>query len=154
MSSGRHGDAASGEGIVDDVGTQLAESSQRFTATRKAIVSALATAGGPLSIPEILGATDDLAQSSVYRNLAVLEEAGVVVRVAGVDERARYELSEHLTGHHHHLVCTSCGAVSDVRIPDAAERELDRVLSTIAAGAGFEIEHHRLDLVGRCGECR
>lgn len=143
-----------GADIVDDVGTQLAGSSQRFTATRRAIVAVLAGADGPLSIPEILEATDDLAQSSVYRNLAVLEQAGVVIRVSGVDDRVRYELGEHLTGHHHHLVCTVCGAVSDVRIPDALEQDLERVLSRLAGSAGFTMEHHRLDLVGRCAACR
>jgi Fe2+ or Zn2+ uptake regulation protein len=143
-----------GADIVDDVGTQLAGSSQRFTATRRALVAVLADADGPLSIPEILEATDDLAQSSVYRNLTVLEEAGVVVRVAGVDDRVRYELGEHLTGHHHHLVCTSCGAVADVRIPDALEQDLERVLTRLAGGAGFSVEGHRLDLLGRCAACR
>jgi Fe2+ or Zn2+ uptake regulation protein len=143
-----------GADIVDDVGTQFAGSSQRFTATRRALVAVLADADGPLSIPEILEATDDLAQSSVYRNLTVLEEAGVVVRVAGVDDRVRYELGEHLTGHHHHLVCTSCGAVADVRIPDALEQDLERVLTRLAGGAGFSVEGHRLDLLGRCAACR
>jgi Fe2+ or Zn2+ uptake regulation protein len=99
-------------------------------------------------------ATDDLAQSSVYRNLAVLEQAGVVTRVSGVDDRVRYELGEHLTGHHHHLVCTSCGAVADVRIPDALEQDLERVLTRLAGSAGFAMEHHRLDLIGRCAACR
>jgi Fe2+ or Zn2+ uptake regulation protein len=149
-----HPRGQNGADIVDDVGTQLAGSSQRFTATRRAIVSVLADADGPLSIPEIMEATDDLAQSSVYRNLAVLEQAGVVTRVSGVDDRVRYELGEHLTGHHHHLVCTSCGAVADVRIPDALEQDLERVLTRLAGSAGFAMEHHRLDLIGRCAACR
>lgn len=58
----------------------------------------------PLSIPELLHATGDVAQSSAYRNLSVLERAGVVAKVVTNDEWARYELTEDLTGHHHHLV--------------------------------------------------
>lgn len=140
--------------IVGDVGMRLAGASQRFTASRRAIVAALAAADGPLSIPEILEVSGDLAQSSVYRNLTVLEQAGVVIRVVGVDDRVRYELGEHLTGHHHHLVCTSCGSVADVRMPDALEEDLDRVLGRLAATAGFAMDHHRLDLLGRCTACR
>ena len=47
---------------------------------------------------EIL-AVGSLPQSSAYRNLAVLEACGVVHRVAGTDELARFERAEDLTEH-------------------------------------------------------
>ena len=140
--------------LAHDVATRLAAVGQRLTATRRAIVEALAAADRPLSIPEILSGGAGLAQSSVYRNLAVLERAGVVARVVTMDEWARFELSEELTGHHHHLVCSNCGAVDDVRIPDDVEADLDRALEVLAVRAGFLLQHHRLDLVGVCGACR
>ena len=141
-------------GLAHEVATRLAGVGQRLTGTRRAIVEALATAEKPLSIPEILDADTSLAQSSVYRNLSVLENAGAVTRVVTTDEWARFELSEELTGHHHHLVCSRCGAVDDVRIPDDVESDLDRALGILAARAGFELQHHRLDLVGVCSKCR
>lgn len=133
---------------------RLAESGQRFTGGRREIVQALASATRPLSIPEILEAAPRLAQSSAYRNLAMLETAGVVVRVITTDEWARFELSEDITGHHHHMVCNSCGSVDDVVIPDEVERELDRVLTRVALHEGFSVTHHRLDVVGVCRSCR
>ena len=93
-------------GLAHEVATRLAGVGQRLTGTRRAIVEALANAEKPLSIPEILSTGGGLAQSSVYRNLAVLERAGAVTRVVTTDEWARFELSEALTGHHHHLVCS------------------------------------------------
>ena len=141
-------------GLAHEVATRLAGVGQRLTGTRRAIVEALAKAEKPLSIPEILDADTSLAQSSVYRNLSVLENAGAVTRVVTTDEWARFELSEELTGHHHHLVCSRCGAVDDVRIPDDVETDLDRALGILAARAGFELQHHRLDLVGVCSKCR
>jgi Fe2+ or Zn2+ uptake regulation protein len=117
------------------------------------IVESLSAAQRPLSIPEILETTTGLAQSSAYRNLTVLENAGVVVRVITTDEWARFELSEDITGHHHHMVCSVCGAVDDVRIPDSIETELDNALSKVASKAGFVMAHHRLDVVGVCKEC-
>ena len=56
-------------------------------------------------------------QSSAYRNLAVLEHAGVVRRVITEGEFARFELTEELTEHHHHLICSRCGRVEDVTVP-------------------------------------
>jgi Fe2+ or Zn2+ uptake regulation protein len=97
--------------------------------------------------------TKGLAQSSAYRNLTVLENAGVVVRVITTDEWARFELSEDLTGHHHHMVCSVCGAVDDVRIPDSIEHELDAALARVAKKQGFTMAHHRLDVVGVCKSC-
>jgi Fe2+ or Zn2+ uptake regulation protein len=141
-------------GLAHEVAARLATVNQRLTATRRAIVEALAAADRPMSIPEILGSGSGLAQSSVYRNLAVLERAGVVSRVVTTDEWARFELSEVLTGHHHHLVCSKCGAVDDVRVPDDVEADLDRALGVLARREGFELLHHRLDLVGVCRACR
>ena len=118
------------------------------------IVESLTAAKRPLSIPEILETTTGLAQSSAYRNLTVLENAGVVVRVITTDEWARFELSEDITGHHHHMVCSMCGSVDDVRIPDAIEHELDAALAKVASKAGFAMAHHRLDVVGICKACK
>ena len=127
---------------------------QRFTASRRQIVEVLAAADRPLSIPEILQATPDVAQSSAYRNIAVLEKAGVVTRVMSSDDWARFELVEDLMGHHHHLMCAGCGVVQDIVVPDAIEHELDKTLATVAQRAGFELQHHRLDLIGMCASCQ
>ena len=107
----------------------------------------------PLSVPEVRAADPDLPQSSVYRNLGVLETAGVARRVLGVDDFARYELAEDLTEHHHHLVCTSCGAVTDVQLSTKLERSMERAIQEIASDTGFRPAGHRLDLVGLCATC-
>jgi Fur family transcriptional regulator, ferric uptake regulator len=113
----------------------------------------LAEAGHPVSIPDILAPRSDLKQSSVYRNLADLEQAGVVSRVTTDEEFGRYELAEDLIGHHHHLVCSRCGKMRDVDVPPDLERTLDRALDRIAKRAGFARVSHRLDLVGLCADC-
>jgi len=94
-----------------------------------------------------------LAQSSLYRNLVVLENVGVVQRVFSTDDVARYELNEDILGHHHHLVCSKCGDIRDVKIPESLEANLDKTLLTIAKRSGFRLDQHRLDLIGRCGKC-
>ena len=92
-------------------------------------------------------------QSSAYRNLAVLEQAGVVRRVITEGEFARFELTEELTEHHHHLICSRCGRVEDVTVPSDLEGTLDKTLDRLAKRAGFADVDHRLDLIGTCGDC-
>lgn len=133
---------------------RLRDSEQRYTPNRQRIVDILAGAARPLTIAEVQAEGGDLPQSSVYRNIAVLEQAGVVRRVMAADEFARFELAEELTEHHHHLVCVSCGDVADFTMPPALERAVDRATATAAQAAGFEVHSHRLDLVGRCRRCR
>ena len=124
------------------------------TAGRRAVVEVLVASDRPLTIPEVLARGRGLAQSSAYRNLAVLEQAGVVHRIVTSDEYGRYELAEDVSEHHHHLICARCGGVSDFTVPGAVEDDLDRALASAAERHGFSIDHHRLDLVGTCTECR
>ena len=126
---------------------------QRYTRARRAIVDVLARSDAPLSIPQLLRRDASLAQSSAYRNLAQLEQAGVVHRIVTSDEFSRYELAEDLTGHHHHLICSACGDVRDFTVSSELEGELGRALDRIAGAHGFAADHHRLDLVGTCAGC-
>lgn len=132
---------------------RLRADGQRYTTNRRSVVEGLERSDRPLSIPELLDAVEDLAQSSAYRTLSVLERAGVVRRLVTHDEFARYELAEDLTEHHHHLICTHCGTIEDFTVPDDLEAELERGLGLVAARQGFSGASHRLDLVGICARC-
>jgi Fur family transcriptional regulator, ferric uptake regulator len=134
------------EGRLDRVG-------QRYTPNRRALVDALLRARGPVSIGDLLVGRRTVPQSSAYRNLAVLEQAGVIRRVITDDDFARFELDEGLTEHHHHLVCSNCGRIEDVAIPENVERSIGRTFDRLAKGAGFASVGHRLDLIGRCRSC-
>ena len=133
--------------------TRLRAVEQRYTSGRRKLVSALREGDGPLTIPQILEHDTSLAQSSVYRNLALLEEVDVVTRIVTHDEFARYELAEAFTEHHHHLICTSCGDVADFSLRPGTESDLETALDSIARLASFTVEGHRLDLIGRCTDC-
>lgn len=140
--------------LHDAVAHRLDRAGQRRTPTRDALVDVLAAAGRPLTIPEILEAHTDLAQSSVYRNLVVLEQAGVVHRIVTNAEFARFELAEDLTGdHHHHLICSNCGVVEDAPASAGIERAVHRAIEEVERASGFRTTGHRIDLVGLCRNC-
>jgi len=137
-----------------DVADRLRSIDQRYTRGRRQLVAVLAEAARPLTAAELVNACPDLPQSTAYRNLAILTQAGVVHRLAGTDDFARYELAEALTGrHHHHLVCRRCGAVEDFSAPPGLEASVRSLIGRVGAESGFQADTHRLDLVGTCAAC-
>lgn len=140
--------------VHDAVGLRLAGLDQRYTQSRKLLVETLGEAGHPLSIPEILASAPKLPQSSAYRNLTALMDVGVVRRVAGTDDHGRFELAEELSGHHHHVVCATCGKVEDIHPSPRLERALGEATRAVSDSQGYEITEHRLDLLGLCPDCR
>lgn len=134
--------------------TKLAAVGQRYTTNRKCVVDALLGLPGPATIAELLAAGEALAQSSTYRNLVVLEDVGVVHRIVTSDDHARFELTEEITGqHHHHLICERCGVIIDVTLEPKVESVLEEALAKGADAHGFRGIHHRVDLLGVCKTC-
>jgi Fe2+ or Zn2+ uptake regulation protein len=139
--------------LHEDVAARLAGHDGRYTGSRRDLIQALAEARRPLTVDEIVERSPRQRLSSVYRNLAVFEAEGVVRRLAGVGDLARFELTEALVGHHHHLACQVCGAMTDVELPHELEARLDEALSQLARSEGFVLRSHELDAVGVCQAC-
>ncbi len=118
------------------------------------VVDVLASSDGPRSAAEL---ADDIGAivplSSLYRSLAVLEEAGVLIPHHGARSVTRYELAEWLLGHHHHLVCSSCETVEDIAIPKPQEDRVRELVNEISASATFEPQGHTLEIEGLCSRC-
>lgn len=139
--------------VHETIAERLRAVGQRYTSGRRELVDVLGAATGPLTIAAILHLRGDLPQSSVYRNLTVLEDAGVVRKVPGAVD-THFELAEDLDEHHHHLLCTSCGDVEDFVMPTTLERALHRAVDAAAEKADFAATAHRVELVGTCAKCR
>ena len=139
---------------IDQLATsQLNSINQRYTTNRRKLIGILQEATKPITINQILESNSDLAQSSVNRNLAVLEQAGLVVRIITNEDHAHYELAEHILDHHHHIICSPCGEILDFHLSAKIEKALEESLQKIADDFGFSIDRHRLDLLGTCGDC-
>ena len=132
---------------------RLSAREQRYTTGRRRIVEALVAAGGPVTLPELLTKQPVLSQSSAYRNLSIMEEAGIVRRLVHGSEHAHYELAEDLTEHHHHLICENCGLIRDITLNARLERSLDSAFDGVARAEGFSPRHHAIDIYGKCAGC-
>lgn len=141
------------EDVHGEITQQLRRTRQRYTAGRRQLVGLLLGLQRPATIPELVEAGARQSQSSLYRNLAILEQAGAVRRLNSVDDVARYELAEELTEHHHHLVCSHCGRIDDVTFPGDIERALGQAAEAANEQRGYEVDSHRFELVGTCPGC-
>lgn len=134
---------------------RLAAEGVRLTQGRRRTVEALSKIPGPRTAAEIharVGSAVPL--SSLYRSLSVLTDAGVLSAQHGADGVIRFELAEWFTGHHHHLICTSCGTVVDITPTVDQERAMERLVEKMTAGADFDVSGHRFEIEGTCRACR
>jgi len=121
----------------------------RITKPRQKILTMLASDHGPFTIEEIHSqlrrGTCDLV--TVYRNLATLEELGLVRRCDFGDGAYRYELNT-AAHHHHHIVCKQCAQVKtlDLCVADPLER--------LAQQMGYTNVTHSMELFGVCAACQ
>ena len=128
----------------------------RNTKQKKIIISCLKSCGGVhLTVEElynrIMSNDQKISIATVYRNLRLLEEQGMVKKVYVADDAlAYYELSENNLPHsHHHLICRNCGAIIDFEAD-----LLDSLEKMIEETKGFSIEDHRVVFYGTCKECK
>ncbi len=85
--------------------------------------------------------------TTVYNQLRVLAEAGLVDTVRSPEGETLYRRCG-TSAHHHHLVCRVCG-----RTVEVAGNTVERWASKVAAEAGFVDVVHTLEVVGTCAEC-
>lgn len=87
-----------------------------------------------------------ISLGTVYRNLNLLTEAGIVRRLDRTGEGARYDCDPEP---HHHVRCLRCGKVWNFQDipPELPGQELEQV-------EGYEILGYRIELIGYCPRCR
>ncbi|OZM76209.1 Fur family transcriptional regulator [Pseudonocardia sp. MH-G8] len=128
----------------------LRDATLRVTAPRKAVLSAVHE--HPHADTEtLLAATrarlGSVSHQAVYDVLRALTDAGLVRRIQPAGSVARYEA--RVGDNHHHLVCRSCGAVSDV---DCASGEAPCLAPS--DDGGFEVDEAEIVYWGLCPACQ
>ncbi|MEP6637061.1 MAG: transcriptional repressor [Acidobacteriota bacterium] len=89
-----------------------------------------------------------IGQTTVYRTLKLLTEAGLAREVRFGDGRTHYE-HNYKHQHHDHMICSSCG-----KIIEFFSAELEAIQDAMAAKHKFEVQQHLLRIIGLCAQCR
>ena len=89
-----------------------------------------------------------IGQTTVYRTLKLLTEAGLAREVRFGDGITHYE-HNYKHQHHDHMICSECG-----RIIEFFSAELEAIQDAMAAKHRFQVTQHLLRIIGVCAECR
>lgn len=89
-----------------------------------------------------------IARATVYRNLPLLLEAGVIQKSAGEGTRDFYEKTDS-RGHHDHMVCLACKKIIEFH-----SEELEAIQEQLTKDYKFKLVFHDHRLFGYCDKCR
>jgi Fur family ferric uptake transcriptional regulator len=123
----------------------------RMTPQRRMILAAMEHSDEHISAEEIYTQVaaqyPDVNISTVYRTLELLKKLGMVYEINLGEGRIRFHAEA--SGHHHHLVCQSCGSVIDID-----EAALSGLRDILLKDYHFEAELRHIGVFGICEKCR
>ncbi len=123
---------------------------QRNTGQRRLLLDLLNQSEGHLDADELYRLAKEreprISLSTVYRNLSLFKELGLIEERHFADEHHHYEVKGKRE--HYHLVCLNCGKVVEFQSPMA-----ERMKEDISKKTGFEILDGDIRLEGYCERC-
>ena len=138
----------------------LQKAGLRITASRKAILEILGHTSKHLSAEDIYLAVHKeyptIGLTNVSCNLELLVQVELIVKIYFGSGSTRYEAANgpNNIGHHHHLVCTSCGRVIDyTEFLDKEKEFLSQTERGLSKKYNFKINNHLIQFYGLCDKC-
>ncbi|MEF2247221.1 Fur family transcriptional regulator [Paenibacillus sp. IITD108] len=132
---------------VDEIVERMSGQGLRITDQRKTLARLFADTPGylaPKDIYEYMGKTySGLSFDTVYRNLRVMEELGVLEQVM-FEEGVKFKLHCKDHDHHHHMICLQCGHTIPVSYCP---------MDQIPVPEKFKVVRHKFEVFGYCEEC-
>ncbi len=123
----------------------------RLTPERLALLDEIYRQHGHIDAEEILDglrtAGQKVSRATVYRNLDLLVEIGLVQRQRLGRNRFLYE-HVHIGQRHDHLACRRCGRVVEFVSPS-----IQAMLGEICRAHGFSRDDRQLQILGLCEAC-
>ena len=124
----------------------------RLTAARQVIAETMVNSRRHCSADELVDLvrerTPGVGRMTVYRTLDLFCRLGLVRPFYQGSGAAHYALMD--SGHHHHLICSSCGQI--IEVDDCV---LERITEErIGERFNFDVQGHLLEFYGTCEQCR
>ena len=122
----------------------------RITPQRHAILEYLIQTMAHPTADEIYKALEgkfpNMSVATVYNNLRVFREVGLVKELTYGDASSRFDF---VTNDHYHMICECCGKIVDFHYPG-----LDEIEHFASQVTGFDVHSHRLEIYGTCPSCK
>ncbi len=127
----------------------LKQKGLKLTPQRRLIIDVIHEAHSHLSAEDIISYVQQrmpgVNKSTIYRTLAILEEAKCIYKSES-DNHCIYHHAEE--SHHHHLVCRCCG-----KSIDCAEDIFNETEKSIEERYGYKVHFHHMLVFGLCRDC-
>lgn len=123
----------------------------RMTPQRHAILAYLLETMSHPTADEIYKALEgqfpNMSVATIYNNLRVFKEAGLVRELTYGDASSRFDAN--LQEEHYHIICSECGKIQDFNFPYLSDVE-----EAASSMAGFKVTGHRMEVYGICEPCQ
>jgi len=136
--------------FMTDYATLLKESGLKATFQRMNMLENIARHGHMSNdeiYEEVVKSHPSLSLATVYKNIILMVDNGVLVEVPIEGQKSKYEL---LKDDHIHLVCTECGEVEDKPHNENA----DALFSSMTKKENFSLSKQQINLYGICASCQ
>lgn len=139
---------------LDKIYTIIGKSEYKLTAQRKNIIDIILKNEDKHFncediYDEIREIDSNIGLATIYRTLKIFVGLDILTELNFGDGSIRYDIKCLNDGHnHHHLVCTKCGKIIEVK--DDSLEDLEREIEEIY---GFQVENHKCKFTGICKDC-
>lgn len=136
---------------VEPIIKNLRNKGYRNSRLKRKVIEYIFLSDQPVSVGEIVNKLEkdgiSYFKSSLYRAIEILLSEKIILEIDLLDGKKRYEANNYV--HHHHAMCTVCGSVICVEIPNKLEEVEDKLFDK----KGFKVTSHVLEFFGVCEKC-
>ncbi len=129
----------------------LRKRGMRCTQERKTLLECVMKTDGHFTIDDfsqmLQNAGFRVSTGTIYNTLQLFVDCGLLRSLRFGSDKTRYEKVQG-TPNHHHLVCTQCGSIKEIRLSDLSAMIENRNLGK------FTPEYYTLTIYGVCARCR
>jgi Fe2+ or Zn2+ uptake regulation protein len=138
--------------MAESILESLRAGGKKLTKPRKALLEILESSPLPITAAEVHARLRKKRRAAdlvtVYRNLSMLQELGLVNPIGLHEGQMRYEV-HYGREHHHHIQCRGCGLIVDLLLCP-----LKKLTDLVERQTKFAVEGHALEFFGWCPQCR
>jgi Fe2+ or Zn2+ uptake regulation protein len=118
----------------------------RRTSARAAVTSRIEQVSDAFTAEQLCRELPEVGRATVYRTIRHLVDAGALCKLPILDGAPMYSIAR--VEHHHHTICSRCGAVGEFR-----HSTVERVMRSLEKEIDGDIIGHRMEIFIKCNSC-
>jgi Fe2+ or Zn2+ uptake regulation protein len=126
--------------------TALEDRGLRRTAARTAVTGRIEQLSDAFTAEQLCRDLPGVGRATVYRTIRHLVDAGALCKLPILDGAPMYSIAR--IEHHHHTICSRCGAVGEFR-----HSTVERVMRSLEKEINGDIVGHRMEIFIMCSAC-